>query len=311
MYDRVVGQLLNTSDASLHVPCPPRMPYTRTCRACARYNAAQPPSLLTVLILRVSSGALLLSSASLLSLRRRTLLLFILVLPYIKLRLGMSTNMFAASTNIEPLPLYSRNDPENDPETVSIHSAAPSYISEVPTYTSRRLSNAAPAVPSSRSLLPPVSPGQRTPGLPAADFAPGFQSRRHSTVSDMNHYSFNLPSWSSTRTGHHRRQYEAVARRRASKAAQSTENGASTSAASPYLGTGSPSVSSANLRAYPLQLNVRSSSDPVSPLEDPYLVGEEAARRAKAQRIYIESQRVYREMCLRDAEASRYDGASW
>jgi hypothetical protein len=56
------------------------------------------------------------------------------------------------------------------------------------------------------------------------------------------------------------------------------------------------------LDAYPV--TVGSSSDPVSPLEDPYLVGEEAARRARTQR-------VYREMCLREAETARYDSNSW
>jgi hypothetical protein len=39
-------------------------------------------------------------------------------------------------------------------------------------------------------------------------------------------------------------------------------------------------------------------------LEDPYLVGEEAANRARAQR-------VYREMCLRGEEATIYDSRSW
>jgi hypothetical protein len=43
---------------------------------------------------------------------------------------------------------------------------------------------------------------------------------------------------------------------------------------------------------------------PLSPLEDPYLVGEEAAEQARTQRIY-------REMCLRGEEAVRYEGKAW
>jgi hypothetical protein len=79
----------------------------------------------------------------------------------------------------------------------------------------------------------------------------------------------------------------------------------SLSAAPPTSGSprnGSPNASSSNLHNYPVA--VGSYSDPVSPLEDPYLVGEEAARRARAQR-------VYREMCLKEEETSRYDSRSW
>jgi hypothetical protein len=56
------------------------------------------------------------------------------------------------------------------------------------------------------------------------------------------------------------------------------------------------------VNAYPVA--VGSSTAPFSPLEDPYLVGEEAARRARTQR-------VYREMCLRGEEAQRYESRSW
>lgn len=213
----------------------------------------------------------------------------------------MTCNITQTPLLPEPLPLYSRHDPD----AVSIHSAAPSYVSETPTYTSRRLSNVE-TTPRAPPLLPPLSPSQRPRGLPAVDYAPGFQSRARGSVSDLTHLNFNIGSWSSTMTSHNSRQYEAVARRRASAArsntysnTSSTTNLVSTAASS---GNGSPNSSSSDVNAYPA--NLGSSSEPASPLEDPYLVGEEAASRARAQR-------VYREMCLRGEEAAVYDSRSW
>lgn len=194
----------------------------------------------------------------------------------------------------EPLPLYSRDDPD----AISIHSAAPSYVSDTPTYHSHRTPT---------SLLPPLSPNQQVRGLPAPRYAPGFQSRALGSVSDINVHNFNTGSWSSTRTSNNSRQYNAVARRRANQAqANTTAILNSLSAVPPPLerpGTsGSPSASTTTLTAYPVQ--VGSSSEPINPLEDPYLVGEEAAGRARAAR-------VYREMCLRGEETTRYESRSW
>lgn len=202
----------------------------------------------------------------------------------------------------EPLPLYSRNDPD----TASILSAAPSYVSETPTYTSRRPSNTPAVAP---SLLPPLSPTQQTRGLPAPRYAPGFQSRAHGSVSEITTLNFNVGSWSNANTSHNSRQYHAVARRRANQAASSAASTQtilnSLSAVPPPTvpsSSGSPNTSSTNVNAYPV--TVGSSAEPVSPLEDPYLVGEVAASRARAQR-------VYREMCLRGEEASGYESRSW
>ncbi|KAF2242938.1 hypothetical protein BU26DRAFT_121911 [Trematosphaeria pertusa] len=206
----------------------------------------------------------------------------------------MTTLLNITPLDPEPLPLYSRNDPD----AVSIRSAAPSYVSETPTYHSER------APP---SLLPPLSPNQQVRGLPAPRYAPGFQSRAMGSISDINNHNFNTGSWSSTRTSNNSRQYNAVARRRANQArAETTAILNSLSAVPPPLersGSGhSPTSSSTDVSTYPVQ--VGSSSDPFSPLEDPYLVGEVAANRARAQR-------VYREMCLRGEEASRYESRSW
>jgi hypothetical protein len=213
----------------------------------------------------------------------------------------MTCNITQTPLYPEPLPLYSRHDPD----AVSIHSAAPSYVSDTPTYTSRRPSNV-DARPRAPPLLPPVSPTQRTRGLPSVDYAPGFQSRARGSVSDISSHNFNIASWSSTRTGTNSRQYEAVARRRASEMLVTSTAVSLTTMAGTYGGSpsnnGSPNGSSTNLNATPT--NAGSSSVPVSPLEDPDLVGEEAARRARAQRIY-------REMCRMEEDASLYDSRSW
>ncbi|KAF2452727.1 hypothetical protein BDY21DRAFT_375304 [Lineolata rhizophorae] len=45
-------------------------------------------------------------------------------------------------------------------------------------------------------------------------------------------------------------------------------------------------------------------AQPASPLEDPHLVGEQAAAKARAQRMY-------REMCLRGEDGVRHEGKAW
>ena len=223
--------------------------------------------------------------------------------PHTKLfwNIGSHDNMTCNITNTplypEPLPVYSRHDPD----AVSIRSAAPSYVSDTPTYISYR---------TPRSLLPPLSPNQQIRGLPAAQYAPGFEPRAHGSTLELNHH-FNI-SWSAARTGANSRQYEAVARRRANQAAANTTTILNSLSAVPSsvptanvsnAHSNSPNVSSTNVSSYPVQVT-GSSSDPVNPLEDPYLVGEEAATRARAAR-------VYREMCLQGRETARVENRSW
>lgn len=209
----------------------------------------------------------------------------------------MTCNISNTPLYPEPLPLYSRHDPD----AISIRSSAPSYVSEAPTYSSapRR-----PTInPTPTSLLPPLSPNEVTLGLPAPRFAPGFTNRAHGSVSDLNIHHLSVASWSSTRTSNNSRQYDAVARRRANQAAETTAILNSLSAVPPPLNANaSPTASSTRLDAYPVQPG--SSSEPLNPLEDPYLVGEEAATRARRAR-------VYREMCLRGQETQKYESRSW
>lgn len=210
----------------------------------------------------------------------------------------MSCDITNTPLSIEPLPIYRR-----DPETASIRSSAPSYVSEAPAYSSRRPS------------LIPSSSGPRGSGLPAARYAPGFQSRAHGSVTDVESHNYNVGHWSSIRASHHSRQYQAVAARRASKA-QSTSTDALLGSLGPSPrpgavaraapGSASSASSSAGSSAGDASFpqGVDEPQEPPNPLEDPYLVGEEAAAAARAQRIY-------REMCLRGDEAIRYEGKTW
>ncbi|CAI6337684.1 unnamed protein product [Periconia digitata] len=264
----------------------------------------------------------------------------------------MTSLLTITPPDMEPLPLYSRRDPDS----ISILSSAPSYVSETPTYTSHR---AAPPAPSLPPLLPPLQPNQQaSQGLPAPRYAPGFQNRAHGSPSAMSIDSiFATPRYTHARANN-ARQYDAVARRRANTqhanttailsslssssttiptlssttstpspprssspltharptTATSPPQTANASSSSLFLPLESPSTtspsssSSANpphqplLPAYPVR--VGSNTEPLNPLEDPYLVGEEAADRHRAAR-------VYREMCLRGEEAAAHESRSW
>ncbi|KAK0390849.1 hypothetical protein NLU13_0352 [Sarocladium strictum] len=173
-----------------------------------------------------------------------------------------------------------------DFETTSIHSAAPSYISEVPSYHST-----APH----HEPIPPYSPPTRAStrmnnhsgdesqiqyGLPPIPDTP-----IHGAA---NLYNFRVPTWS-THNAPAARQYRSVIERRA--AARSTGAGRHHRWAS--LENGGPSSSSATLPAAPSSTGL--DADPGSgtrtprPLEDPYLVGEEAAAEARRERLRREN----------------------
>lgn len=210
-----------------------------------------------------------------------------------------------------------------DPETSSVISNAPSYSSEAPPYSPR------------------ASTSTHQYGLPAVErYAPGFQSRAHGSVADIQNHNYNIGNWSTIRTGHRMREYENVARRRAQRDTDVSHllntlstvpapiptpiMKASGSAASAMIAEISessartcPSASSA--RTSPQSTSVRASAHssasspasptpveaPFSPLEDPALVGEVAAARAK-------SSRLYRETAMRDPlEALRNENKSW
>lgn len=211
----------------------------------------------------------------------------------------MTCNITTTPLNVEPLPLYRR-----DPETSSVLSSAPSYSSEAPTYSSRR-----PSVPATLpSLLPPLSQITADPnvphGLPAHRYARGFQNRALGNVGDPESHlhSYNSNNWSNLKNSNNSRQYQAVANRRANQAASlgQTSSGSTTNVAS----QASASASAPTAMSPASSATASNTGNGLSPLEDPYLVGETAARRAK-------SARVYREMCLRGEDAILYEGRTW
>lgn len=200
----------------------------------------------------------------------------------------MTCNITSAPLYPEPLPLYRR-----DPETVSILSAAPSYVSDTPTYTSqRRSTDRVPGPPQPR-------------GLPSARYAPGFHSPALGSLADIELQNYNITNWSSITSSHASRQYQNVARRRASQAVSTAALLQSLSAVPPSQSSSSAAASSSvSPTSSSVALNNAADSTPVSPFEDPSLVGEEAAQRARAQRLY-------REKCRRGEEALRHESKAW
>lgn len=163
-----------------------------------------------------------------------------------------------------------------DFETASIRSAAPSYVSEAPSYHStlppyesapaysppepRNQANARPNVqqhPPPSPSSSPFSPGAGLPRIPSP--------RRRSDVPQLG--DFRIPTWSTTTSNP---TYARVAQRRAIAASSSTS-----------------SMENA-LRSVLERANSASAvaeAPVVRPLEDPYLVGEEAAARARHARL--------------------------
>lgn len=223
------------------------------------------------------------------------------------------TTTFDTPLDIDPLPSYNR-----DPEAVSIISSAPSYHSEAPTYHSRR-----PSVPESETELPAYTPRTRTStndaaarrqpnqnnqperiGLPALRYAPGFTAR---PLNGLDVHAYNISAWNSINTAHSNRQVHAVARRRASHAVSSAH-----SMLNPLSAVPPPAHSTSPTRSRSPTSTVSASAPPSTPRapqpllphEDPDLVGEMAASRAR-------NARLYRERCLRGEERFRHEGRSW
>ncbi|KAK1768682.1 hypothetical protein QBC33DRAFT_557460 [Phialemonium atrogriseum] len=184
-----------------------------------------------------------------------------------------------------------------DFETASIRSAAPSYTSDAPSYhsvaphpepvppysppASRSASgstSAPPAASSSNSNSntnahsrvnsgTSAHPSRAAPGLPR--IPSGLPRRQAARLPSLD--EFRIPTWSSVSASPNARHYHSVAQRR---------------------------VAAANTASDPLQCARRMLLERVDeewrrnrvrPLEDPYLVGEEAAARARAERLAREN----------------------
>ncbi|KAI8675045.1 hypothetical protein NCS57_00404100 [Fusarium keratoplasticum] len=166
----------------------------------------------------------------------------------------------------------------DDFETASIRSAAPSYVSEAPSYHSiNPFPEAVPpysppvrttAAPRTTSLVPHSSGTstptnrQRTIGLPPVPAAP------LRSVPNLN--NFRIATWSSVASNPAARHYHNVAQRRMTAQTRDPVD---------------------SLRRAMTDLTEQDQQDRSTsrPLEDPYLVGEVAAARARQERIARES----------------------
>lgn len=204
--------------------------------------------------------------------------------------LAMAFQTRASLTSAAPLdilPVYARRDPE----TSSIRSSAPSYVSDAPTYHS--------SVPAGDA---PPAPPPRT-GLPKPTYAPGFGPPTGACVGDFLNHSFNINEWSPVTSGHQARHYQNVANRRATLAVVSEEarlNALSRNLA--LLSTNAPPGESEG--SNPQALREHPNHQPASPQEDPDLVGTEAAEAARERRLYLQK-------CWEEREALRQESMSW
>ncbi|KAI0013808.1 hypothetical protein F4779DRAFT_294161 [Xylariaceae sp. FL0662B] len=195
-----------------------------------------------------------------------------------------------------------------DFETASIRSAAPSYVSEAPSYHSTTPTNepvpaytppesenssssSSSSTPRYASMLPPLT-STSTPTPMTSTFTPGAglprvpspRRRNHSSdVPQMN--QFRIPTWSSLSRNPNVRHYESVANRRVSAAASAYRGGVPSSSVEGALRTALGRINAASTASLPDE----NDSDRVRPLEDPHLVGEEAAARARSARLAREN----------------------
>lgn len=202
-----------------------------------------------------------------------------------------------------------------DFETASIRSAAPSYVSDTPSYHSTLPPSEPPPsysrpVPpshvmlastpaqsrqrnagvgsSSTSMLPPATSNTlRGPGLPPIPDTP--------TFSQMPQLSqFRIPSWSSLSSNPQARHYQAVANRRVSRdTGRGGSSGGGGDRPAPY-NTHHHLPHHHHHHQQVLRTTLERVAEDhererVRPLEDPYLVGEEAAARARRERLAREN----------------------
>ncbi|KAK4178896.1 hypothetical protein QBC36DRAFT_366086 [Triangularia setosa] len=174
-----------------------------------------------------------------------------------------------------------------DFETASIRSAAPSYTSDAPSYHTLNphpdpsppysppppSSTTATTIPRSSNHLPPLlpPPNSSSParGLPPVPTGP-------IPSPSLSLSQFRIPSWSPSNP--QARHYHNVALRRASSSSSSS------------LSSSSANASQETLRRVMLErIEEEESRRRIRPLEDPYLVGEEAASRARQERLAREN----------------------
>ncbi|KAI0162074.1 hypothetical protein GGR57DRAFT_498420 [Xylariaceae sp. FL1272] len=176
-----------------------------------------------------------------------------------------------------------------DFETASIRSAAPSYTSEAPSYHTLPPNESVPAyTPPATTTANTAAPRRQISSMippsvaPYSTFAPGvglppIPRRAESPILPALN-QFRIPSWSSVGAGNPQaRHYQSVANRRVAAASASN----STLDVEGALRAAMDRVSAANADAGQEDAD----GGRIRPLEDPYLVGEEAAARNRNARL--------------------------
>ncbi|KAI0476076.1 hypothetical protein GGR56DRAFT_453430 [Xylariaceae sp. FL0804] len=211
----------------------------------------------------------------------------------------------ATETPVSHGPSRSERLNTEDFDTASIRSAAPSYISELPPHYSGATPPAytplvpsppyepAPPAPAVRS--PPPAPPPLLPPLPSPPIIGAFSigaglpqsprhrhlhhhqhGRRRSEAPDLSSSPFRMSAWSSPPpSSSSAGLYQRVASRRVSSSSASAAEDA-VRAALDRVNAAAAAAAAAHQRA---------ERDRFRPLEDPYLVGEEAAAQARRQRL--------------------------
>lgn len=182
----------------------------------------------------------------------------------------MTCNISSSPPLHEAPPLYTAR--ASDPETASIHSAAPSYTSEAPSYHSEASGtyrsvdqNSTPNPTTTNTtnlgsnLAPPASNNSNRDVWRSSSSA-------RAKLSEVDVQAYKIPPWSSVRSSPQERHYHSVAHRRALAAANNNKDKSSSSEA-------------LRVRLPP----VNCGEDILE--EDPYLVGSEAADRARRERL--------------------------
>lgn len=194
----------------------------------------------------------------------------------------------------ESLPVYSRRDPD----TISIRSSAPSYVSEAPTYHS----SVPPRPTATRRHHTRPAPSN---GLPPPTAAPGFH--RDLSVGEITTHNYNVKDWSPVANAPQARHYKNVAQRRATVAL--VEEEARLSALARNINLLSPPTTPAESNTPPMSTNrsqtpVEEDPMPISPHEDPDLVGVVAAKAAREKRLFFKR-------CASEREALKQESKSW
>ncbi|KAB5562917.1 hypothetical protein GE09DRAFT_1219509 [Coniochaeta sp. 2T2.1] len=204
---------------------------------------------------------------------------------------------------LEAAPFYTRTSVEGltvqDFETASIRSAAPSYVSDAPSYhstvpnsetipaytprttatatgstSSNANSNVTPHHHQRVNSVPSLLPSQDSTTTPTRGLPPVPSGPRGRAGSDAlpSLASFRIPSWSTINANPTARHYHSVAHRRVAAARSDA--------------VAMDSLKRVVLERVEEEERVQSR---FRPLEDPYLVGEEAAARARRERLAREN----------------------